>query len=173
MSSMSSRSDSMTSPIGGPSCARRLAVAAALLLAGCSSMEGDGDKESVKVPLMLLPDAARATVTRLTAGGHLERIDKELEHGVWIYDVEATVGGRRVEYTVADADGAVLGAEIEIGLSDLPPAVADAAKAYFGTTSDLEIMKGDEAGATHFEIAGTKNGKQTEVTFDPTGRRVE
>ena len=82
------------------------------------------------------------------------------------------VGGRHVEYVIADSNGEVLGTENEIEVSQLPEPVRKAAKKYFGTSDGLKAMKGEEYGETHYEIEGAKNGKTVEVTFDPGGRRA-
>jgi uncharacterized membrane protein YkoI len=101
----------------------------------------------------------------------VDQIDKEFERGKVVYDVEATVGGKHVEYLIGDADGAVLGTEVSIEYSELPEAVRMAAEKYFDSTSGLKAMKGDEYGETHYEIEGPKNGKNVEATFDPSGKK--
>ena len=105
-----------------------------------------------------------------TAGGKVDQIDKEVERGKVVYDVEATVGGKHVEYLVADSNGEILGTETEIPFNDAPTPVREAAEKYFGTSSGLLVMKGVEYGETHYEIEGKKNGKTVEVTFDPMGK---
>src|SRR5215831_12730657 len=75
-------------------------------LAGCAT-----GKKDVRVTVAELSPAARTTVERVTAGGTVDRIDKEIERGKLVYDVEATLGGRHLEFLIADADGAVLGTE--------------------------------------------------------------
>ena len=99
------------------------------------------------------------------------KLTKEVEKGKVVYDVEATVGGKHVEFLIADADGAVLGTEVPIEFSELPEAVRAAAEKYFGSAAGLKAMKGVEYGETSYEIEGTKNGKTVEVTFDPAGKR--
>jgi uncharacterized membrane protein YkoI len=136
---------------------------------GCKST---GEGKETRVSVAELPEPARAAVNKLTAGGQMEKIDKEIEKGKVVYDVEATVGGKHVEYTIG-ADGAVLGTETSIEFSALPEPVRLAAEKHFGTTSGLKAMKGVEDGKTHYEVEGTKNGKKSEVTFDPTGKRTE
>ena len=140
---------------------------------GCSSFKGGGaeKQEGTRVSLSQLSSPARATVQKLTAGGQIEKIDREIEKGKPIYDVEATVGGKHVEYTIAEADGAVLGTETSIEFSQLPEPVRMAAQKYFGGSTGLKAMKGVEDGKTSYEIEGPKNGKTVEVTFDPNGKR--
>ena len=141
------------------------AVAAAGLAAGCTSTK----EQRVSLAQMSAP--ARTTVEKETAGGKIDQIDKEVEKGKVVYDVEATVGGKHVEFLIADADGAVLGTETEIEFNQLPEPVRAAAEKYFGTSAGLKAMKGVEYGQTHYEIEGPKGGKTVEVTFDPAGKR--
>jgi hypothetical protein len=88
-----------------------------------------------------------------------------------VYDVEATVGGRHLEYLIDAGDGKILGTEVPVEFSALPGPVQEAVEKYFGTTSGLVLMKGVEYGETHYEIEGPKNGKTVEVTFDSKGKR--
>ena len=127
------------------------------------------DKE-VPVTLAQLSAPARATVERVTAGGKIGQMTKEVERGKTVYDVEATVDGKHLEFLIADADGAVLGTEVPIAYADLPEAVRTAAEKYFGSATDLKAMKGVEFGETTYEIEGPKDGKMVETTFDPEGR---
>ena len=145
-----------------------LGVTMAGILAGCASTE---KSDPVTAAEMSAP--ARGTMEKLTAGGRVERIDKEVEKGKLVYDVEATVGGKHVEYVIDDVDGAVLGTEISIEFSQLPEPVRVAAEKYFGGVANLTVMKGVEYGETSYEIAGHRKGKPVEITFDPNGKRTE
>src|SRR5262249_12224845 len=148
-----------------------LAFAVATHFAGCAS---SAKKEtSVRVGIDQLSAAARSSVERVTAGGQVDQLDKEIERGKIVYDVEATVGDKHVELLIADADGAELGTETGIDYSDLCAPVRAAAEGYFDSTSGLKAMKGIEYGETSYEIEGPKNGKTVEVTFTPTGKRVQ
>lgn len=149
-----------------------LVAAMAGLVAGCASTK-EGGKEEVRVSVADLSAPARATVERVTAGGRVDQISREVERGRTVYDVEATVGSRHLEFLIADSDGAVLGTEVPIEFSELPSPVQSAAREYFGTSAGLTIMKGVEFGETQYEVEGRKNGKRVEVTFDPSGRRGE
>jgi hypothetical protein len=90
-----------------------------------------------------------------------------------VYDAEASVGGKHVEYLIADSTGEILGTETEIQFSQLPEPVRIAAEKCFHTTTGLKAMKGVEYGETHYEIEGARNGQTTEVTFDPLGKVVK
>jgi len=143
---------------------------AAVTLTGCVCTKGHPKEKEVPVTLAQLSEPARATVERVTAGGKIEQMTKEVERGKTVYDVEATVDGKRLEFLIADADGAVLGTEVPIAFEDLPEPVRTAAEKYFGTGSGLTAMKGVEFGETTYEIEGPKDGKTVEATFDPVGK---
>src|SRR2546430_15884379 len=162
----------MQARISRPMLVPMLAVGVAGLLAGCASTQSGTAQKEVRVSLAELSAPARAAVEKVTAGGKVDQIDKEIERGKTVYDVEATVGGKHVEFLIADADGAVLGTEVPIEFNQLPEAVRAAAEKYFGTATGLKAMKGVEYGETHYEIEGKKDGKSAEVTFDPTGKRA-
>src|SRR5690349_10749358 len=88
------------------------------LATGCSSLKRGGGEQDVTLEQMSAP--ARATISKEIAGGHVDKITKEVERGKTVYDVEATVNGRHMEYLIADADGALLGTEVPIPFDELP-----------------------------------------------------
>jgi uncharacterized membrane protein YkoI len=147
-----------------------LAAGIASLWAGCATHKNTQAKEE-RVSVAQLSAPARATVERVTTGGKVDQIDKEVERGKVVYDVEATVGGKHVEYLIADADGEVLGTEVSIAYNEVPEPVRAAAEMYFDKGPELKAMKGIEYGETHYEIEGPKNGKSVEATFDPAGKK--
>ena len=132
-------------------------------------MRSESSKEK-DVTLVSVTAPARATIEKETAGGRVDKITRETERGKIVYDVEATVGGKHMEYLVAEANGELLGTEAPVEFSALPQPVQDAAQKYFGTSSGLTAMKGVEYGETQYELEGLKNGKKVEVTFDPNGK---
>ena len=150
-----------------------LAAGVTAFVVGCASTRACKEKKedaTERVSLAQLSAPARATVERLTAGGKVDMIDKEVEKGKTVYDVEATVGGKHVEYMIADADGAVLGTETSIEYSELPDAVRAAAEKYFGSATGLKAVKGVEEGKTTYEVEGQKNGKKVTAEFDASGK---
>ncbi len=152
-----------------------IAAGLTALAAACdTNKEGQEGKEdaSARITITQLTMPARATVEKLTAGGTIDKIDKEMEKGKEVYDVEATVSGKHMEYTIA-TDGAVVGTETGIGFNELPEAVQKAAGDYFGRTTGLEPARVEEDNKVAYEIGGKKNGKKVAVTFDATGRLTE
>lgn len=145
-----------------------------IALAGCATHKAGSSKakKEVDVTAEQMSAPARATLTKVTAGGKVDKVTREVERGKTVYDVEATVGGKHMEYLISHDNGEVLGTEVPIEYSDLPAPVRAAAEKHFGTSSGLKAMKGVEYGETQYEIVGKKDGKTAEVTYDPTGKRV-
>jgi len=130
-------------------------------------------EKDVHVSLAQLSEPARAAVEKVTAGGKIEQMTKEVERGKTVYDVEAEVDGKHLEFLIADADGAVLGTEVPLAYEELPGPVRAAAEKFFGTATGLKAMKGVEYGETSYEIEGIRNGKTVEAVFDPEGKPVK
>jgi len=147
-----------------------LAFGMATIVAGCACSKSESAGKDIHVSLAEMSDPARAAVESVTTGGQVDQITKEVERGKVVYDVEATVGGKHLEFLIVQADGAVLGTDVPVDFSELPESVRVVAGKYFGRAAGLKAMKGVEYGETTYEIEGPKAGKTTEVTFDPTGK---
>ena len=141
------------------------------LMTGCATAKKPEPSTEQRVTEEQMSAPSRAAVEKMTVGGKVDQIDKKVERGKVVYDVEATVGGKHVEDLIADADGEVLGTEASIPYSGLPEPVRAAAEKYFDSTNGLTAMKGVEYGETHYEIEGLKHGKKVEATFDPSGKK--
>ena len=149
-----------------------MAVGLTALAAACASNKAgtEGKEDAVaRISVAEMTAPARAAVEKLTVGGKVEKIDKEVEKGKEIYDVEATVNGKHMEYAIA-TDGSVVGTETGISFGELPEAVQTAAAKYFGGTTGLDPARVEENGQTVYEIEGQKNGKKVAATFDTTGK---
>jgi len=133
---------------------------------------GAKSEKAQRVTLTDLPGAVRVSVEKATAHGKIEKIDQETENGKVVYDVEAVVGGKHVEYTIA-ADGVVVGTETSIEYGGLPQVVRAAAEKHFGGSSNLQAMKAVEDGKTTYEVEGQKDGKKVTAEFDSSGRLLK
>lgn len=122
-----------------------------------------------KVALSDLPAPARSTIQKLTAGGTIRALDKEKKGGTAIYDVEATVRGKDVEYDV-DGAGKVLTSEESVPYASLPAAVRSAAEKYFGSRAGLTASKELEGGKTFYAVAGKKGSAKKELRLTETGQ---
>lgn len=139
-------------------------------LYGCNSLTGQVKEEAVS--LSDIPEPARATIERLTTGGEIIKLEKEEVEGEVIYDVEAKMKDKDVEYDVA-ADGTILTSEQTVPYSSLPVMVQDAVKRYFGLGEILKTSKEIEAGETFYEVEGRKGGSTVELKLSEIGEIVE
>ena len=119
-----------------------------------------------------LPAVVRATIERLIAGGEIKLLEKEEADGKVIYDVEARVKDKDVEYDIAD-DGTVLTSEESVPYSSLPEAVRAAAEKYFGSTAGLKASRELESGNTFYEVEGMKGGVAKALKLNESGEIVE
>ena len=144
-------------------------------LLGCATMSGHGAKKEApgqQVSLSEIPTPARATIERLTAGGEIKKIEKEEQEGIVIYDVEAKVKDKDVEYDV-DGNGKILSAEESVPYSSMPSVVQAAAKKYFGSAEGLKASKEVEKGKTFYEVEGKKGGSTIALKLSDTGEILE
>jgi uncharacterized membrane protein YkoI len=144
-------------------------------LFGCSALSGRAEKKGAAaqaVALSDVPAAARATIEKLTAGGQIKKLEKEETSGKVIYDVEATVKGKDVEYDVA-SDGKVLSSEESVPYASLPTAVKNAAEKYFGSAEGLKPSKEIEDGKTFYEVEGKKGGSAVALKLAESGKILE
>jgi uncharacterized membrane protein YkoI len=149
-------------------------IIAVLLTAGLTALvlaKEENNEKSLSVKD--LPAAVRATVEKLTTGGEIKKIDKEEEEdGKVIYDLEATVKGKDVEFDIA-ADGTVLVSEESVEYSSLPAPVRAAVEKYFGSADGLKASKATEKGKANYEVEGKKDGKDATLKLDETGKILE
>ena len=144
-------------------------------LCGCESIFGPGAKKEAPaqaVSLSDVPEPARAVIEKLTAGGEIKKIEEEESGGKVIYDVEARVKDKDVEYDVA-ADGKILTSEESVPYSTVPAVVRAAVEKYFGSAEGLKASKEIENGKTFYEVEGKKGGAAMALKLDDKGKIVE
>jgi uncharacterized membrane protein YkoI len=150
-----------------------VAVLLVVGLAGCEMLSGHRERGgSHMVALADLPAPAKATVERLTAGGSIKKVECERKGHATAYDVEATVGGKDVEYDV-DAGGDVLTSEQSVAYDTLPAAVRSAAEKFFGTGQGLTASSELEGGKTFYEVEGMKDGAKRALKLTDSGQMAE
>ena len=145
-----------------------------LLVAGMSGCGTTSEQRACvrQVPLSAVPEPARLVIETLIAGGEIKTIEKEEVNGQVIYDVEASVGGKDVEYDVA-SDGTVLTAEESVSYASLPAAVQVAAHRYCGSATELKGSREVEQGKAFYEVEGQKKGKAVALNLTEAGHIVE
>jgi hypothetical protein len=145
-------------------------------ISGCgimSKLEAEKDASAQQqIALSAVPEPARVVIDRLTAGGEIKKLEKEEVDGKVVYDVEATVGEKAVEYDV-DNDGTVLTAEESVPYDSLPAVVRAQAEKYFGSASELQTSREVENGKTFYEVEGRKKGNAIALKLTNAGRIVE
>ncbi len=144
-------------------------------LSGCgaiSKREAREDASAQQVPLSTVPEPARIVMEKLIAGGEIRKIEKEEVDGKVVYDVEATVGEKAVEYDVA-GDGTVLTVEESVPYASLPAVVRASAEKYFGSAAELKASREVENGKTFYEVEGKKKGNAVALKLTDAGRIVE
>jgi uncharacterized membrane protein YkoI len=143
-------------------------------LLGCDTFRKSEETEAPgqAVSLSEVPAPARATIERLTAGGEIRQLEKAEEGGQTVYDVEATVGGKDVEYDVA-ADGTVVTSEQSVPYAAIPLPVRNAAEKYFGSAEGLKASAEVEGGQTFYEVSGKKGKTPKTLKLTVTGEIVE
>ncbi len=144
-------------------------------LIGCNTMSKQSDEDEAPaqaVSLSDLPEPARVTIGRLTDGGEITKLEKEEVNGEVIYDVEAKMKDKDVEYDVA-ADGTVLSSEQTVPYASLPAVVRTVVRKYFGTDEGLKSSKEIEGGKTFYEVEGKKGGSMVELKLSETGEILE
>jgi hypothetical protein len=144
-------------------------------ISGCAGILGHGEKKEgpgQQISLSEIPSPARTVIERLTTGGEIKKIEKEEEGGKVIYDVEAVVKDKDVEYDVA-SDGTVLSREESIAYDLLPAAVKTAVEKYFGSSEGLKAHREIEKGETFFEVEGRKAGSNIALKLTEMGKIIE
>ncbi len=125
-----------------------------------------------QISLSQIPEPARAAIEKVTAGGKIKKIEKEEEGGKTVYDVEATMRDRDVEYDIA-ADGTILTSGQTVPYTSVPLVVRNAAEKYFGSATGLKAFVELEEGKTFYEISGKKGKTPMTLRLTDTGQIVE
>ena len=125
-----------------------------------------------QVSLSDVPEPARAVIEKVTTGGQIKKIEKAEEGGKTIYDVEATMRDRDVEYDIA-ADGTILTSGQTVPYTSVPLVVRNAAEKYFGSAAGLQASKEVENSKTLYEVEGKKKGKEVALRLAAAGQILE
>lgn len=139
---------------------------AVLLAAGLSGSRADAQDASAK--LKSLPPSVQKAVAAETRGATIKGVDKEVEDGKTVYEVETVVSGRTRDLMFA-ADGTVLSVEEQSSLDAISAAARAAVEkqAVGGRVSTVEVVT--RGTAVSYEAVVVKGGKKTEVTVNADG----
>jgi len=126
------------------------------------------DDQSKTVALSETPAAVQKTVQAQTGGGKLGDIDKVLDGGETIFDVELTAkDGQEKDFTVAE-DGTLL--SVEVALAETPAPVQKSIKTLVGG-GELESIDNnlDDAEITYDVELTATNGRKKDFTIADDG----
>ncbi len=141
------------------------------------------EEDEVKVKLADCPAAVRKTIEREAGGAKISEVDKELEDGMTIYEVDVKIDGKNYEVTVAE-DGTLLEKsldedgeeeevdEVKIKLSDCPVAVQKTLKREAGGAKIDAVDKESVDGETAFEVDVNIGGRNYEIKVAPDGTLI-
>lgn len=153
---------------------RRIAAGFALCLAACLAagllavVQADDDEETITWDQ--LPAAVQEKLAEHR--DQISEMEKEVENGKTVYEVEFKVDGKEKEVTY-DAEGNVLEVEMEITLDELPDAVRTIVSALAFRGEIEELSKETEGGEVTYEVEIDRDGLAFEFEMDPDGNVLE
>jgi uncharacterized membrane protein YkoI len=134
--------------------------------------------DAEKVPVDKVPKKVMAAVKDRFPGAKIRSVEKEIEDGKVVYDVEVTQEGRKYEMDIAE-DGTVIDIEKEVAAKDLSEAVRAAVEAKYPKAKLKEIMevnkvKDDKETPDHYEIIiVTAGNREMEITVSLDGKTIK
>jgi hypothetical protein len=115
-----------------------------------------------------LPPAVQKGITTQLGGAKIGEIDRDEENGEVTFTVEATTGGRTVDYTL-DENGTLL--SVEVALAETPPAVQKTIQSQVGQGALESIDKSFEDGRVSYDVDyKTKEGAERYLTVLENGQ---
>jgi uncharacterized membrane protein YkoI len=128
------------------------AVAAVVLVVAARA-----EDKAKKVPLDKVPKAIMDAIQGRFPGGRVSSVEKEIEDGKVVYDVELKHQGRHYEMDIHE-DGTIVEIEKEIALKDAPEALAQTVQAKYPKATIKEVM----------EVNSVKDKKETPIHYEVT-----
>ena len=147
-------------------------VLIALCLVCAASTALSFQDQKPKLTLDQIPAAARATIEKESAGAPLDQLKTEMQNGKTVYVAEWETDGDEVEIWVAE-DGKVVAREVEISMSDVPPAVrATIEQQTKGAKVDQVEKFTRPDGKVVYEVEWMVEGKKREIVVAEDGKLV-
>jgi uncharacterized membrane protein YkoI len=151
-----------------------LVAASVMLMAAAQGQDKDKPKAE-KIALDKVPQKIMTAVMTRFPGAKLRSVEKEVEDGKVVFDVELTHQGRKYEMDIKE-DGTIVEIEKEVAAKDLPKAVTTTLKSTYPKATIKEIMEVNKVNGTqetpdHYEVVlTTADGKTLEVEVSLTGK---
>jgi Putative beta-lactamase-inhibitor-like, PepSY-like len=153
-------------------------MAVAALIGGAWILLAPASRADEKVPLDKIPEKIMAAIKDRFPDAELTSVEKEIENGISVFDVELKQKGRKFEAEIKE-DGTIIEIEKETAAKDFPAACADAIKAKYPQAKIEEIMEvnkveGKKETPIHYECVLSEPGKKSfEVVVALDGKTVE
>lgn len=142
----------------------------ALMTAVAPYAANAGERSEV-VTLEQVPKAVRASIEREVGQTEIRKIERTDEDGVVAYEVDLREKSGKREL-VFDADGALLSAEEELGLQDVPEAVRKTIQQQAAGGKVEDVEKITEKGRVTYEAEVTKAHRTRELTIAADGTLI-
>lgn len=140
------------------------------------------DEKDIKIKFGDCTTAVQKTFKREANGATINEVDKDIEHGKTIFEVDVKIEGKNYEIKVAE-DGTLLEKvldereedeqeEVKVKLSDCPAAVQKTLKREANGASIETVDKETEDGKTLYEVDVKIDGKNYEINVAENGTLI-
>ncbi len=131
-----------------------------------------------KIALDKVPAPIMKAVNTRFPGAKLRSVEKEVEDGKVVFDIELTQNGKKYEMDIKE-DGTVIEIEKEVAVKDLPQTVTETLKKQYPKATIKEIMEinkvnGAQETPDHYEVVlEMSDGRSVEVEVSLTGKLLK
>jgi uncharacterized membrane protein YkoI len=149
-----------------------------VLAASAAQGQDKAAPKAEKIALDKVPEPIMKAVNTRFPGAKLRSVEKEVEDGKVVFDVELTQNGRKYEMDIKE-DGTIIEIEKEVAVKDLPQAVTKTLKREYPKATIKEIMEVNKVNGTtetpdHYEVVlETADGRSIEVEVSLTGKLLK
>jgi uncharacterized membrane protein YkoI len=143
---------------------------------------GASAQKAEKITADKLPAKVKAAIDGRFPDAKLTSLEKEVEEGKVVYDIELTHKGRKYEMDIQE-DGTIVEIEKEFALKDLPKAVGEVLtktieakypKATIKEVMEVNKVKGTTETPDHYEVTiETAEKKEVEVEVTLDGKSIK
>jgi uncharacterized membrane protein YkoI len=122
----------------------------------------------VKIKLTDLPSVVRKAAEEQLKNATLVGVNKEVENGKTLYEIETKVNGRSRDVSF-DSSGNLVENEEEVEVAAIPAAARDALNKLAAGAKMGKVEKVTAGTSVSYETTVLKNGKRTEVAVNADG----
>jgi hypothetical protein len=142
-------------------------IAAAAITGGCMS---DGEKES-KITMDQVPAAVQQAIKGYASADEIKGIEDGDADGTKVIEFDVEKNGKASEIAFKP-DGQLFGTEEDVAFADLPEAVQKTVNDLGAGAKIGDPEKAVQDGKVSYEVVIERDGKKTEFTFSPDGKKI-